>query len=98
YSVPESAVNVQFMVSGSKKYAATGEQGPAKRPQRAERHDDLRRFNHLRLWTLRRSRRGQQRQQQGGRLRLRAVRPATRQPAASPGYIRWQTRPSGTEG
>src|SRR5262249_11724755 len=47
-----------------------------------ERHDDLRRVN---PGALRRSRRGHQQQQQGGRPRLRALPPTTpRQPAALP--------------
>jgi hypothetical protein len=54
-------------------------QGSAKRPQRSERHDDLRRIHH---GPVRRSRAGLEQQQQGCRPRLRTSRAATpRQPA-----------------
>ena len=57
--------------------------GPAKRAQRAERYDDLRRIHH---GPVRRSRADHHQQQQGGRARLRTSRSATpRQPTAPAG-------------
>jgi hypothetical protein len=66
---------------------------PAKRPQRAERHDDLHRYSH---GSPRRPRRGHPQQQQRGRAGLRAPRAATpRQRAAPASYIRRSTGRAG---
>src|SRR5262249_5114236 len=81
-SIFRSRVRCEYSIHGQglQKYTATGERGPAN--ALAERPDDLRRDN---PGALRRSRRGHQQQQQGGRPRLRALPPTTpRQPAALP--------------
>ena len=48
--------------TSARSFVVKTEQGPARRPQRAERHDDLRRIHH---GPVRRSRAGHQQQQQG---------------------------------
>jgi hypothetical protein len=59
------------------------QQGPAKRPQSAERHDGIR---GIYPGLVRRSRANHKQQQQGGRPQLRPSRPATpREPAAPAG-------------